>query len=266
VISQGTGPPIVLIPGIQGRWEWMAPAIESLADHHEVLTFSLGVAKPPGLFGQWTEYIDRIIERSGSNRAAIVGVSFGGLVAAWYASRRPLRTASLVLVSTPSPRWRIDPETARYTHHPRLSLPLFAARGATRLLPEVMAALPGLAPKARFGVSHGLRTIRFPLSPTEMVQIVREWEQTDLETAARAVTAPTLVVTGEERLDRVVPVQSSLEWLSMIPGARQATLARTGHLGIVLRPREFAAIVTDFIDTQAASTPARREETTRQCS
>lgn len=265
MITQGTGPPIVLIPGIQGRWEWMAPAIEALAERHEVLTFSLSVAKPPDLFGQWTKYIDRMIERTGSTRAAIVGISFGGLIAAWYASRRPLRTASLVLVSTPSPRWRIDPQTARYTHHPRLSLPLFAARGATRLLPEVMAALPGIAPKARFGVAHGLRTIRFPLSPTEMVQIVREWEQTDLETAARAVAASTLVLTGEEHLDRVVPVRSSLEWLSLIPGARHATLARTGHLGLVLRPREFAAIVADFIDSQAASAPVRGLEATRQC-
>ena len=30
-----------MIPGIQGRWEWMSPAIDSLADTCRVITGSL---------------------------------------------------------------------------------------------------------------------------------------------------------------------------------------------------------------------------------
>jgi hypothetical protein len=30
VIDRGRGVPIVMIPGIQGRWEYMGPAIEAL--------------------------------------------------------------------------------------------------------------------------------------------------------------------------------------------------------------------------------------------
>ncbi len=33
--------PIVLVPGIQGRWEWMTPTVEALREHRDVLTFSL---------------------------------------------------------------------------------------------------------------------------------------------------------------------------------------------------------------------------------
>ena len=29
--DRGAGPPLVLVPGIQGRWEWMAPAVDALA-------------------------------------------------------------------------------------------------------------------------------------------------------------------------------------------------------------------------------------------
>jgi hypothetical protein len=31
VIDVGHGPPLVLVPGIQGRWEYLRPAIEALA-------------------------------------------------------------------------------------------------------------------------------------------------------------------------------------------------------------------------------------------
>jgi hypothetical protein len=41
VIDCGHGTPVIVIPGIQGRWEWMSPAIESLASDCRVITFSL---------------------------------------------------------------------------------------------------------------------------------------------------------------------------------------------------------------------------------
>ena len=41
MIDIGTGPPLVLIPGLQGRWEWMRPAVDALARRFRVLTFSL---------------------------------------------------------------------------------------------------------------------------------------------------------------------------------------------------------------------------------
>ena len=41
IVDQGSGPPIVLSPGLQGRWEWMRPAVDALAKHYRVITFSL---------------------------------------------------------------------------------------------------------------------------------------------------------------------------------------------------------------------------------
>ena len=61
----GSGPLLVLIPGIQGRWEWMAPAIRSLARHFTVATFSLGDVSGPGLFDRWTDRIDELLSCSG---------------------------------------------------------------------------------------------------------------------------------------------------------------------------------------------------------
>ena len=41
IVDKGRGTPLVLIPGLQGRWEWMRPTVDALAEHHRVLTFSL---------------------------------------------------------------------------------------------------------------------------------------------------------------------------------------------------------------------------------
>ena len=46
MISRGSGPPIVIVPGIQGRWEWMEPAVDALARANRVLIASL--AGEPG--------------------------------------------------------------------------------------------------------------------------------------------------------------------------------------------------------------------------
>ena len=41
IVDTGSGPPVVVIPGIQGRWEWMKPGIDALAGRCRTVTFSL---------------------------------------------------------------------------------------------------------------------------------------------------------------------------------------------------------------------------------
>jgi pimeloyl-ACP methyl ester carboxylesterase len=247
VTTDPTATPLILIPGIQGRWEWLGPAIRALAPKHQVLTFSLGEVDGPRLFDRWTSRIDQLLDTAGRQTADVVGVSFGGLVAAWYAAHRPDRVTSLVLVAAPSPRWSIDDQSARYARYPRLSLPLFALRAARRLAPEVASAMPGWGARLRFGTSYAARAVRYPASPRQMASVVDEWRHTDLTPIAGRVAAPTLIITGENDLDRVVPVESTLEYLSLIPGAVHARLPRTGHIGFISKPAEFAALVSDFI-------------------
>jgi pimeloyl-ACP methyl ester carboxylesterase len=133
-----------------------------------------------------------------------------------------------------------------------LSLPLFAMRAVTRLAPELASAVPGWAARLRFGAGYAARAVRYPASPRQMANVVDEWRRTDLTTIIGQITAPTLVITGEHDLDRVVPVASTLEYLSLIPGAVHARLPRTGHIGFLSKPAEFAALVSDFININAS--------------
>jgi pimeloyl-ACP methyl ester carboxylesterase len=252
MIDTGSGPPLVLIPGIQGRWEWMAPAIKALSERHRVLSFSLDEAPHrrdvTGVFDGWIDGIDAMLDRAKEPRATIVGVSFGGLIAARYAARRPARTGALVLVSSPSPRHSLDKQSEAYLRHPRLALPLFAARACRRLLPETLSAQQTWGSRLRFLGSHVVRVLQTPIHPSRMAHWVRAWMATDIEADCRLVAVPTLVVTGEPHLDRVVPVTQSLDVVNYIKHAKHVVLDRTGHIGLVSRPAEFAALVTAFAD------------------
>jgi 3-oxoadipate enol-lactonase len=254
MIDVGQGAPIVLIPGIQGRWEWMAPAIRALSVRHRVLSFSLDEGPDrrnvADVFDGWVDQIDAILDRAEERRAVVVGISFGGLIAARYAARRPARTAGLVMVSSPSPRVHLDERSAGYLRHPRMALPLFAARACRRLLPETMAARLTWTSRARFLAGHIGRVMRAPLYPSRMAHWVRAWMATDIDADCRQVSAPTLVMTGEAHLDRVVPVAQTLEVLGCIKGATHVVLRRTGHIGVVSRPVEFSNLVTAFVDAQ----------------
>ncbi len=106
IVDRGGGTPIVVIPGVQGRWEWMKPGIDALAATCRVVTFSL--ADEPTCGGSFDTakgfdcYVDQIrdaMDQAAVGTAVICGVSYGGLPAAAFAARYPDRVHSVVLVS-----------------------------------------------------------------------------------------------------------------------------------------------------------------------
>ena len=38
MFDKGSGPPLIVIPGVQGRWEWMQPALLRLARQCRVIS------------------------------------------------------------------------------------------------------------------------------------------------------------------------------------------------------------------------------------
>ena len=127
LFDSGTGDPVILVPGIQGRWEWMRPCAEGLAAEGRVITASLpgepgsgfALAKDAG-FDVHADYLDAIFERAGIESAVLCGVSFGGWVSVHYAATRPERVKALVLASAPGPAFKPDPRQAVFARAPRL--------------------------------------------------------------------------------------------------------------------------------------------------
>jgi pimeloyl-ACP methyl ester carboxylesterase len=239
----------VLVPGIQGRHEWMAPATAALSGAFRVLTFSLNQvpADTGRRFDSGVDLIDRLLDDAGARTATIVGHSFGGLLAAHFAARRPLRTRALVLVAAPAPAISLDRWSAVFVRHPVLALPLFAGRAGLRLLPEIVAARPTWTGRVALAAGHLARTLRWPMAVGAMAGWVQEWAGADILADCRSITAPTLVLTGEPGLDRVVPIESSLEYLRVIRGARHVVLHGAGHLGPMSMPAGFVGAITAFL-------------------
>ena len=254
MVDRGTGVPIVLIPGLQGRWEWMRPTVEALARQHRVITFSLCDEPTSGFscdpkrgFENYIEQVGTALDRAGVKQAVILGVSYGGLIAAEFAARQPQRVTGLVLASPLHRTWQPDRLQAMYLRAPRLMSPLFVITAPLRLRPEMAAALPAAADRVKFFVRHTWRAVASPTTPLRMARRIA-WARSHQFGNAR-VAKPVLIVTGEQALDRVLPVKVSRRYLEDADSARHVVMAHTGHLGSVTRPDEFAGMVRSFVET-----------------
>jgi pimeloyl-ACP methyl ester carboxylesterase len=257
MIDRGHGNPIVLIPGIQGRWEWMGPAIREVSKRCRVLSFSYdrtpGAGSRPktGTLDELVEQVRELMDAAGVERAAICGVSFGGFIATRFAARFPDRVSALILVSSPTPRWKPNESLLRYMERPLLSMPLVLPAWFLRMWPEIFAANPSLAARARFASRYFARALISPLSVTKMSEWAKLKLATDIVADCAHVKAPALLVTGEPGLDKVVDLRRSSDWAALIPGLRHVTIERTGHIGLVSKPAVFAGIVCGFMKEQS---------------
>lgn len=258
MIDTGTGNPIVLVPGIQGRWEWMMPAIEALASKARVVSYSLCGDRGSGCrlderagFENYVAQLDQVFEQAKLANAALCGVSYGGLVAVHYAARRPEKISALVLVSAPGPRWRPDRRAMKYLRAPRLLAPLFVVRSPLVVAREVARALPGRRDRWAFRWRHFRNILKSPTTPKLMAGRVKFALDVDFMEDCRAVRAPTLIVIGEQELDQIVPIDSTLDYLGAIAGARQVVFEGTGHIGLVTQPARFADMVAGFVSEAA---------------
>jgi len=254
MFDRGQGTPIVVIPGLQGRWEWMRPAVDALARQHRVITFSLCDERtspfpcdPGRAFENYVSQVDLALDRAGIDRAVIAGVSYGGLIATEFAARRPERVSGLVLASALHASWEPNQQQQRYLDSPLLMSPMFLATAPGRMRSEMTAALPSIAERLRFSVAHGLRVVLAPTTPSRMARRIA-WAKSHRFADPHAVTAPALIVTGEPALDRVVPVDVTRRYLDDLDRAEHVVLKGTGHIGLVTRPAAFAGVLERFVN------------------
>lgn len=269
IVERGQGDPLVLIPGIQGRWEYVRPTVDALAEHYHVITFALadepsagvvaaddarpghataGTSRTAGTLDPFTRHVKAVLDELGIRRAIICGISFGGLVALRFAACCPERTQALVLVSTPGPRWHLRARHQVYARWPRVFGALFLAETPWRVRDEVRTALPDRVARRRFAREQLRTLLTAPLSVSRMASRARLVALHNRLEDCAAITSPTLVVHGDPSLDHVVHVGGTAEYATLIGGARTARLEDTGHLGSLTRPREFATMVRRFLD------------------
>lgn len=260
IVERGTGQPIVLVPGVQGRFEWGLPTVRALEDLGRVITYSLADEPTSGFawqaskgFDNYVEQLDEVIRRTGARPPVLVGISYGGLIATEYAARHPGEVRGLVVASAPPPAWTLPERARRYLAAPGLMAPVFWLGAPVRAYPELKAAIPDGRERLKFVLDQGRRIAAAPASSSRMARRLR-WLESARFSADRPLRVPALIVTGEPELERVVPPDATRQYARWLPDARHVTLAHTGHAGSITRSRDFAASVADLLAGLPAST------------
>jgi len=255
IVELGQGAPLVFIPGLQGRWEYARITVGALAKHFRVITASLcdepsacATVEPARGMDAYGDHIIAMMDAANVTRAAMCGLSFGGLVALNVASRFPERVESLILASTPGPGFHLRRRHEIYAKLPWVFGPVFLIETPFRAKREIRRALPNARERRRFLSSLLTTGLRSRLSPARMAARARLIGGYDIAAACALVTAPTLVVTGEPGLDFVVKTDTTRQYTTLIAGSQHVVLADTGHQGTLTRPDAFAEIVRRFAE------------------
>ncbi len=175
----------------------------------------------------------------GIARAAICGLSVGGMIALGLARKRPDLAAGLILCCTAS---RIGDAQSWDAGISAIE------KGGVGAIAEHVLQL-WFSPSAYRQNGPAVALCRNMLARTPAdgyAATAAALRQADLEDAARAVAAPTLCLAGEQ--DRATPPDRVRALSALIPGARFAAIAGAGHLLCVETPNVLADHIVGFVD------------------
>jgi pimeloyl-ACP methyl ester carboxylesterase len=227
---------------------WDAPGYGESADPGPEVT---GPDSP----GAYVDIVARLLARLGVERAHLVGVSWGGVIATHVAARRPELVTSLALVDSTrgsgTTQEKAATMRARVIELEALGGRTFAAQRARCLL----AANP--TPTAAAEVERQMAAVRVPGygGAAEMMA------QSDTGPALPSLSAPTLVLVGDE--DQVTGVEESRLLAREIPNARFDLVGRAGHAAVQERPAEVAEALLSFLGALVDATEPAHEDVTR---
>lgn len=252
----GEGPlDLAVIGGFVGNLEilWESPPaarfLDRLASFSRVILWdkreqglSDRLGQPPTL-EQGMEDLLCVLDRVGSARPALVGVSEGGPMALLFAASFPDRVTSLVLYGTYAKMTQSEdyPEGL-----PRKVLDRFLDWvqedwGSPAALATWAPSVAGDEEAER----HWRRLVRSGTSPAAATALIRMYYDIDVRPALSAVTAPALVL--HHSGDRVVPAPMGRALARDLPEARYVELEGEDHLPWTQNADELLDEIEEFV-------------------
>jgi pimeloyl-ACP methyl ester carboxylesterase len=265
--AAGSGPVVLLIHGITSSADAWEAVIPALAEEHTVIAPDLlghgGSAKPRGDYslGAYASGLRDVLSALGHARATVVGHSMGGGIAMQLAYQFPERVERLALVSSGGLGREVGlPLRAATLPGAEWVLPLLTRRGPRDVLGVASGLLrrAGLRTRAdERGTARGLAS----LSDAEARRAFLHTARSVLDPSGQRVSAtdrlylaegmPTLIVWGER--DPTIPATHGIAAHAAIPHSRLELFPDAGHYPFDEDPERFAAVVSDFVATTAAS-------------
>ena len=257
VERSGSGPPLLLIMGMSGTaLHWGEPFLAELRRDFELIAFDhRGVGASTRLesngaltIAQMAKDASGLLSALGIERADVLGISMGGMIAQELALAHPEQVRTLGLGCT----YCGGPGSA-------LSSPAVVQRlGEAMMSGDRERALrvgfelnvsPGFA--AGSGAFEQFREIamRRAVAVDVIMAQLQACSAHDTQSRLRGLEVPTTVVHGT--LDEMLPVENGRLIASLIPGARLEVLEGIGHLYFWEQPERSAEIVREQVAVPA---------------
>lgn len=182
---------------------------------------------------------DELFEHLGLEEAALVGHSFGAMVACEVAAMRPSRVRKLVLID-PIGLWRDDAPVTNWMLVAPLELPQYVFREPAGAAATALFALP----EDREAAALAKTRLMWAMGCTG--KFVWPIPDKGLKKRIHRVTAPTLLVWGQD--DRLVPRVYAGEFARRLPRTRIEIVKDAGHAPHLERPETVARLVQGFLN------------------
>jgi 3-oxoadipate enol-lactonase/4-carboxymuconolactone decarboxylase len=235
-------PVVVLYPSLGSTLELWEPQVEPLSKHFRVVRVDArghgGSPAPDGPYSidDLGGDVVALLDRLGVERAHIVGVSLGGMIALWMAINHPQRVDHIVPTATAAalPEAGFDARAA--TVRADGTQAIADAVLGRWLTPEGRAADPARAERMKGWILS---------TPDEgYAACCDAIDALDLVGELPSITAPTLVVSGLR--DPAIPPEHQVRIAAGVPGARLAAVD-AAHIPNVEQPGRVTALILEHL-------------------
>lgn len=267
----GQGDPLLFIPGLGGNCRVWDPVVPTLAEQFTcILADNRGVGRSiarrkPQTLADYSADLAELLDHLQLDRAHVLGLSLGGIIAQRFAIDHPSRIDRLVLVSC------ADRFTA-YLHRVSALLGHSLRRFPRHMFVQTMEILT----TAPFYLDAHVEEIdrlanervREGVPARAMGAQLRALLRSDVDPADYKITSPTLIVAGEH--DHLIPNCYARRMSAKIPRSRFVLVPGAGHNPMIEMPDTVLPLITRFLKGEAVpeaepATQAAQDLLDRSC-
>jgi len=246
----GQGEPLVMIMGLSANVDWWDPVIvERLSKRYQLLLFDnrgAGRTEKPQMtytIALMAQDTVELMTQVGIEKAHILGVSMGGMIAQELALHYPERVNKLILACT-------NCGGTQSIVAPPDVIGLFTNRTGTP--DEIKQRMFKVLFPDEYIANHAdqleqlwLRAIRAPIPTDALLRQLEAIQTFSTYDRLDQIQAPTLVMTGDQ--DILVPPKNAEIIAGRIPGARLEIFEGGGHGFTGQFPDKFCQVVEEFL-------------------
>ena len=249
----GEGPALILVMGIgYDSSLWTLAQVPALSPQFQVVLVDnrdagrSSKASRPYSIADMADDLPGLLDALGIQRTHLLGLSMGGMIALEFALRHEDRLDRLVLAGTGGApaRSAVDPiQIWNWVKENDATGKVFGGQQLASLFSTAFLRNH----EAVKDTTALLASNPYPMSPGAYGRQANAYLQFDALSRLGAITAPTLVVVGEQ--DLLTPPWIAHEVADAIPGARFEVIRGDGssHVMPIERPDDFNRLVSDFL-------------------